>query len=96
MRDSLSQDASALNLFENKLMYYGYFNIDADAYKERRYYIRKENYYLVQGEFPRIKKDDLLLGISDVRYTITLAVPTENIIEERIVLNTIQSYERNQ
>ena len=95
LRDSLSQDANALNLFENKLIYYGYFNIDADAYNEHRYLIRKENYYLVQGEFPRIKKDDLLLGVSDVRYSITLAVPTENIIEENNVLKSILSYERN-
>jgi len=96
LRDSLSVDNNALNLFENKLIYYGYFDIDADAYKERRYHIRKESYYLIQGEFPRIKKDDLLLGVSDVRYTITLAVPTENIVEESNVLNTIHSYERNQ
>ena len=96
LRDSLCQDANALNLFENKLIYYGYFNIDADAYKDRNYHIRKEHYYLVQGEFPRIKKGDLLLGISDVKYSITLAVPTENNIEESNVLNTILSYERNQ
>ena len=95
LRDSLSHDVNALNLFENKLIYYGYFNIDADAYKDRRYQIRKENYYLVQGEFPRIKKDDLLLGVSDVKYTITLSVPSENIVEESDVLNSILSYERN-
>lgn len=95
LRDSLSQDADALNLFESKLIYYGYFNIDTAAYKERRYHKRRENYYLVQSEFPRIKKDDLLLGVSDVKYTITLAVPTENIIEESNVLNCILSYERN-
>lgn len=96
LRDSLSQNENALNQFENKLIYYGYFNIDADAYKDRRYHIRKENYYLVQGEFPRIKKSDLLLGVRDVRYTITLDVPTDNIIEESNILNTILSYERNQ
>ena len=96
LRDSLSQDPNALNLFENKLIYYGYFDIDVNAYKERRYQICKENYYLVQGEFPRIKKDVLLLGVSDVRYTITLAVPTENIVEESNVLNSILSYERDQ
>ena len=95
LRDMLSHDLKALNLFENKLIFYGYFNIDADTYKDRRYHIRKENYYLVQGEFPRIKKDDLLLGVSDVKYTITLAVPAENIIEENNVLKTILSYERN-
>lgn len=96
LRDSLSQDNNALNLFENKLIYYGYFDIDADDYKDRCYQIRKENYYVVQGEFPRIKKDDLLLGVSDVKYSITLAVPTENNVEESNVLNTILSYERNQ
>ena len=96
LRESLSENVNALNLFENKLIYYGYFNIDADAYKDRRYFIRKENYYVVKGEFPRIKKDDLLLGVSDVKYMITLAVPKENIIEESNVLNSILSYERNQ
>ena len=96
LRNLLSQNTIALNLFDNKLIYYGYFDIDANSYKERRYHIRKENYYLVQGEFPRIKKDDLLLGVSDVKYTITLAVSNENIIEESDVLNTILSYERNQ
>lgn len=95
LRNSLSRDTNALNLFENKLIYYGYFDIDVNDYQKRRYQIRKENYYLVQGEFPRIKKDDLLLGVSDVRYTITLTVPTENIVEESNVLNTILSYERN-
>ena len=95
LRDSLSQDANALNLFENKLIYYGYFDIDVNAYKERRYQIHKDNYYLVQGKFPRIKKNDLLLGVSNVSYTINLAVPTENIVEESNVLNTILSYERN-
>lgn len=95
LRDCLNQDANALNLFENKLIYYGYFNIDADVYNDRRYIIRKENYFLVQGEFPRIKKDDLLLGVSNVKYTITLAVPIENVVEESNVLNTILSYERN-
>ena len=85
-----------MNLFENKLIYYGYFDIDVNAYKERRYQIRKEKYYLVQGEFPRIKKDDLLLGVSDVKYLITLAVPIENNVEESNVINTILSYERNQ
>ena len=71
------------------------------AYRHRttckyRFCVHQEHYYLVQGEFPRIKKGDLLLGISDVKYSITLAVPTENNIEESNVLNTILSYERNQ
>ena len=96
IRNSLNNDPNALNLFENKLIYYGYFDIDANSYKERRYHIRKENYYLVQDEFPRIKKEDLLLGVSDVKYTITLAASNENVIQESNVLNTIQSYEGNQ
>lgn len=96
IRNSLSDETIALNLFENKLIYYGYYDIDVDAYKERHYQIRKENYYIVQDEFPRIRKEDLLLGVSDVKYTITLAVSNENIMEESNVLNTILSYEGNQ
>ena len=96
IRNSLNNAPNALNLFENKLIYYGYCDIDVDAYKERRYQIRKENYYIVQGEFPRIKKKDLLLGVSEVKYAITLAASNENIIQESYVLNAIQSYEGNQ
>lgn len=96
IRDSLRYETTALNLFENKLIYYGYYDIDVDVYKERRYQIRKENYYIVQGDFPRIKKDELLLGVSDVKYTITLAVSNENIMEESNVLNIILSDEGNQ
>lgn len=96
IRNSLSHETTALNLFENKLIYYGYYDIDGDVYKERCYQIRKENYFIVQGDFPRIKKDELLLGVSDVKYIITLAASNENVVEESNVLNTILSYERNQ
>ena len=96
LRVCLSQDDNATNLFENKLIYYGYFDADIEAYGDRYYQIRKENYYIVRGEFPRIKKEDLLLGVSDVKYSITLAVPDVNIVPEKSVLNTIQSYEGNQ
>ena len=96
LRNSLIQNEKASYLLENKLLYYGYFSLDEESYQERRYHIRKENFYLVKGEFPRIKKDDLLLGVSDVKYKISLAVPTENIVEERNVINTILSYEGNQ
>lgn len=96
IRNSLRCESIALNLFENKLICYGYYDIDVDAYKDRCYQIRKENFYLVQDEFPRIIKDDLLLGVSDVKYTITLSVSNENVVQESNVLNTIQSYEGNQ
>ena len=96
IRNSLCNAPNALNLFENKLIYYGYYDIDVDAYKERHYLIRKENYFLVQDLFPRIKKEDLLLGVSDVKYIITLAASNENLIKESNVLNIIQSYEGNQ
>jgi hypothetical protein len=96
IRNSLSHNFIASNMFESKLIYYGYFDADIAAYIERRYQIRKENYYIVKGEFPRIKKEDLLLGVSDVKYMISLSVPTENVVEESNVLNTILSYEGNQ
>lgn len=95
LRSILSPNENASNLFENKLIYSGYFDTDAEAYIERHYSINKENYYLIQGEFPRIKKDDLLLGVSEVKYSINLAVPNENLISENCVFNSILSYEGN-
>lgn len=96
LRTKLSPNANVLNQFENKLIYYGYFDTDVEAYRDRHYIIRKENYYIINGVFPRIKKDELLLGVRDVNYSITLSIPNENIIPEREVINTILSYEGNQ
>ena len=94
-RDLLAGDNKASELFERKLLLSGYFDFDEDFYKNRHYHIRKEQYFQVKDEFPRIKKDELRMGISDVKYNISLDFSSENMVIEENVINTIVSYEGN-
>lgn len=96
IRELLAGDYKAVEIFESKLLFSGYFDLDEEYYKERHYHIRKEQYFQVKDEFPRIKKDELRMGVSEVKYNISLNYSSENIIIEEDVINTIVSYEGNQ
>ena len=95
IRGILAEDKKAADLFESKLLLSGYFDLDSELYKERHYHIRKEQYFSVKDEFPRIKKDELRTGVSDVKYSISLNFSSENMINEETVINIIVSYEGN-
>ena len=95
IRQLLKGDNRATSVFEGKLILAGYFDFDVDFYKDRHYHIRKEQYFQVQDEFPRIKKDDLKMGVFDVKYCISLNFSSENIVIEENVINTIEAYEGN-
>lgn len=95
IRQHLDGENRALSIFESKLMQAGYFDIDEDFYKARHYRIRKEQYFLVKDEFPRIKRDDLRMGVSGVKYNISLNFSGENLVTEEMVIKTIESYEGN-
>lgn len=96
IRELFEGDNKVAEFFENKLLLSGYFDLDAEFYKERHYHIRKEQYFQVKDEFPRIKKDELRKGVSDVKYSISLNFSSENMVIEENVINTIVSYEGNQ
>lgn len=95
IRQILEGDNRAASIFESKLLLSGYFDFDEEFYKERHYHIRKEQYFQVKDEFPRIKRDDLRMGVSEVKYTISLNFSSENMITEENVVNTIEAYEGN-
>ncbi len=95
IRQMLKSDLRADSLFESKLILSGYFDLDEKYYNERHYCIRKELYFLVNDEFPRVKKNDLRIGVSDVRYNISLNYSGENLVTEDDVIKTIESNEGN-
>ena len=95
IRELLAGDNDAAGIFESKLLLSGYFDLDEEYYKERHYHIRKEHYFQVKDEFPRIKKDELRMGVSEVKYNIMLNFSSENMVIEEDVINTIVSYEGN-
>lgn len=95
IRQLLESNIKAANAFESKLLLSGYFDLDEDSYKERHYYICREQYFQVKDEFPRIKKDELRLGVSEVKYNISLNYSSENMVIEENVINSIEFYEGN-
>jgi len=95
IRQLLKGDNRATSVFESKLILAGYFDFDEEFYNDRHYHIRKEQYFQVQDEFPRIKKDDLKIGVSEVKYSISLNFSSENMVIEENVINTIETYEGN-
>lgn len=95
IRELLAGDNKASELFESKLLLSGYFDLDEGCYKDRHYHIRKEQCFQVKDEFPRIKKNELRMGVSEVKYNISLNFSSENMVIEEDMINTILSYEGN-
>ena len=91
IRDILQDDVSALNVFNNKLLEVGYFEKHKYLYEERCYQIRDENYYKIEGEFPRIKEKEMRNGVGDVKYSIILSQCNEYLVTENTVFNAINS-----
>ncbi len=89
IRNGLKGDVSALNLFNNKLIDVGYFEKHAYLYEEKSYLARNESYYHIEGDFPRIKEQDIRDGIGDVKYSIILSRCDKYLVAESTVLKTI-------
>lgn len=89
VREILQDNVSALNIFNNKLIDAGYFERHTHLYEERCYQIRDENYYKIDGDFPRIKENEIRSGVGDVKYSIILSQCNEYLVAENVVFSTI-------
>lgn len=79
----------ALNKFFAKLYEYGCFEIHYENYLKTGYHIRKDNFYLVDENFPRIEESDLRIGVGDVNYSIILSHCSGFVQDEESVFNKI-------
>lgn len=59
--------------FSDRLVDAGYHAVHRPMYEETGYSERARRYYLVEGEFPRVRRADLRSGVSKVKYGIELA-----------------------
>jgi hypothetical protein len=91
IRKILENDTPALSLFNAKLFEAGYLDQHESFYRDRFYQVRSENCYKIENDFPRIKESELRGGVSDVRYSIILAMCDEYLISENQLFNTIKS-----
>lgn len=89
VREILQDNVSALNIFNNKLIDAGYFERHTHLYEERCYQTRDENYYKIDGDFPRIKENEIRSGVGDVKYSIILSQCNEHLVAENVVFSTI-------
>jgi hypothetical protein len=91
IREMLDNDAPALSLFNTKLFEAGYLDKHEPYYQERFYQARNENYYKIENDFPRVKENELRSGVSDVKYSIILAMCDEYLVSENQLFNTVKS-----
>lgn len=85
----LESDFVSLNKFNNKLFEAGYFENHRDNYSDTGYFIRKEAFYKVENEFPRIEEKDMRNGVGDVKYSIIISQFSEYVKSEEFVLQNI-------
>jgi Putative PD-(D/E)XK family member, (DUF4420) len=63
-------DAAARSLLDDLLVRAGYLQSQRDLYGEPRYTVRRERFWHVTGDFPRITEADLRPGVGDCRYRV--------------------------
>lgn len=73
LRDELNEDTSARTRFEDALIEAGYLDTHAARYAAIGYNIREENLFRVREGFPRIVESDLIAGVGEVVYSISVA-----------------------
>ena len=70
---ALCETARAATLIETRLFDVGYLDEHAHRYQETGYELRRLGTFLVAAGFPRIVEDDLVAGVGDVHFSISLA-----------------------
>ena len=90
IREILENDTPALSLFNAKLFEAGYLDKHEPFYQDRFYQARNGNFYKIENDFPRIRENELRGGVSDVKYTIILAMCDEYSVSESQIFNIIR------
>lgn len=89
IRSMLDNNIPALSFFNAKLFEAGFSDKHKTFYQDRFYKIRNESYYKIEKEFPRIKENELRGGVSDVKYSIILAMCDEYLVSENQIFNVL-------
>lgn len=77
------QSAKLIDILYCKLAKAGYFEKDAEQYKGNRYRVAEARCYSVTGTFPRLTKSNIPTGVSQAKYSISLAVLESYRIQEK-------------
>jgi hypothetical protein len=80
---------AAAQPFENSLVHAGYLTQQSHLYDEDGYTPRESNIFQVREGFPRITERDLVRGVGDVSYSISVAECKHYAVEQPDLLSTI-------
>ncbi len=83
--DLFADDSHAEIVFAAKLLEAGYFAQHKYLYEADGYFIRQENFFNIEGEFPRIEEADIRDGVGDVKYSVILTSCSDYIVNESFV-----------
>jgi len=73
LRQLLTADSAAIELFEDRLLEAGFLQSQSSQYESTQYNVRHTFLYRVKDAFPRIVEADLKPGVGAVRYSIAAA-----------------------
>lgn len=85
----LETDIISLNRFKAKLYEVGYFHEQQELYTSIGYHVRQDNFFKVEGDFPRLQENELRYGVGDVKYSIIISQCQQYIQSENQVLKSL-------
>lgn len=86
----IQNDLLALTLLEQKLAQYGYLDSMRNMYDTPTYQIRNNQYFKVEGDFPRIKEGETRAGVSNITYSIDLNLVVSHEKQEDFIISNIK------
>ncbi|MDM1503790.1 PD-(D/E)XK motif protein [Myroides marinus] len=74
-----------LELFNQKLNLYGYYDEHADFYTNM-YIIKEAITYQINNDFPKIQENQLSIGIHDISYSIEISAVKNFIVDQTLII----------
>ncbi len=90
--DLLQNNALATQLFKQKLLDAGYYDLHKNLYENTFYELVATDFYVVKGEFPRLIPAKIYAGITNTKYQISLHQCQKYTISQEQVLEILQQY----
>ena len=87
IKNILNNDLASLSLFNAKLFEASYLDAQENLYLNWRYQLRKDNFFLVKDDFPRIRENELREGVGNVKYSISISSFESYKVTEQQVLS---------
>ena len=90
--DLLQNNTLATQLFKQKLLDAGYYDLHKNLYENTFYELIATDFYVVKGEFPRLIPAHIHAGITNTKYQISLNQCQKYTISQQQVLEILQQY----